>query len=350
VQVFINNTLVITAPTDPALTGGKVGYKTVGSTVDVSYYQVDVGGDTSSAQSSTGQAKFGQTIGNSVYSLALHEYFWGKIVELFDGYEAVEGYMYNEPQNIRQETSPGVFLNPTALETTPSNYKYTAGSTLANTSTVTMFQQAGLNKIRAMGSDKWFGWTSDNWGGIQNIVNGSTGAVKWGAGFDLPFIDPLDRTFLDFHYYPDDYTVRNFAHSGTYGSIDGQAPFPHTNAQIGQHLESVYARLRAINDTRIASGKMPVPLTLSETGTPNNATWWPVLEYMLARTNAYGFGWFYFGIGEFFGNNQANIACDPMQRTNVTITDSNGNPQQVEVKALTFSEKRHEIVAKYLKD
>ena len=319
VVVGVNGTTnAITAPHDPLLNRGKVGYKTSGVNADINSFSLNIAGDTTSAGNGGDFVAWGNTGAGFTYDTTFHELVYTNLFKEFDNLPAVVGYMYNEPHDL-------------AVPTTPSNYLTTA--------TATVFQQAALNKLRQLGSEKWFGWTTDNWGGVQNVAVSTSSPVRWGASFNLPWNDPLEKTFLDFHYYPDNYTSSIFVNSGTYGSLDGATPFPYTNAQITTQIGSVLSRLKTINDARILNNKLPVPFCLSETGIPNTAPWLGVLDFILDLLTSYNAGFMYFGIGEFFGNDYNNIAADPNVYSNINGT---------KVINLINYQARHAVVNKYL--
>ena len=319
VIVSVNGTAnAIVAPHDPLLNRGKVGYKTSGVNADINSFSLNIAGDTTSAGDGGDFVAWGNTGAGFTYDTTFHETIYTNLHTEFDKLPAVIGYMYNEPHDL-------------AIPTTPSNYQTTA--------TATVFQQAALNKLRQLGSEKWFGWTTDNWGGVQNVAVSTSSPVRWGPSFNLPWIDALEKTFLDFHYYPDNYTNSIFINSGTYGSLDGANPFPYTSSQITTQIGSVLARLKIINDIRILANKLPVPFCLSETGIPNTAPWLATLDFILNLLTSYGAGFMYFGIGEFFGNDENNIAADPNIYTIINGT---------KVLNLINYQDRHAVVNKYL--
>jgi Cellulase (glycosyl hydrolase family 5)/Concanavalin A-like lectin/glucanases superfamily len=263
---------------------------------------------------SDGKVAWGKTNGSSTYSLALHQDFYEKIFNEFDSITSLEGYMYNEPHDL-------------SVPTNPSNYKTTA--------TCTIFQQAAINKLRSLGSTKWFGWTSDDWGGLQNII-----ASKWGANFDFPWSDPLQKTFLDLHFYHDLYT-NGPSHSGTFGGDINDGPHrPQTRDEVLADFGSVIARVNEINKNRMLNGLSPVPLNISEIGSPysNTSTAIQGSDYMktfddiLAIFQANNIGFFYFAIGEWTGNNPKGLFAD--------VKDLNNN--------FTVYDVRHKTIDKYL--
>lgn len=323
IQVSYDNAVVITGAVDPLLVTGKVGFLAAQAQVNVktygftSYNALGVA-DTTSLRDNSGNIFWGLSKGTTTYNVAAHEFFYTNIVNEFDSLSGLTGYMYNEPHDL-------------AVPTTPANYLSTA--------TATIFQQAALNKIRQLGSTKWFGWTSDNYGGAQNIASSTTSIARWGNNFNIPWNDPLNRTFLDFHYYPDKYATNTYGNSGTYGSIDGQTAIPYTNTEIDASLDPLLKSWKSINEARSTQKKDPVPMCISEMGIPESPTWFPVLDYILSKLTDYRVGYMYFGIGEFFGNTPTNIAADWTE-----ITTVNG----VQVKSLTKWQERHNVVDKYL--
>jgi Cellulase (glycosyl hydrolase family 5)/Concanavalin A-like lectin/glucanases superfamily len=262
-----------------------------------------------------GKVAWGKTVGSSTYSVDLHKHFYQKIFTEFDSFASLEGYMYNEPRDL-------------LVDTNPSNYK--------TTSTCRVFQQAALDKLRALGSTKWYGWTTDNWGGIHNIV-----PYKWGANFDLPWADPLDKTFLDLHYYHDFYPNSDASHSGGFGA-DASAGIhrPYTRDEAIATINPVIIRLNQINEIRKSNGLTPVPMNISEFGTPyvntSNAIvgsdYMKTFEDVLAIFRANNVGFFYFTIGDWATNNPQGLFA--------SIKDTNGD--------LTVYDIRHETVDKYL--
>jgi Cellulase (glycosyl hydrolase family 5)/Concanavalin A-like lectin/glucanases superfamily len=262
-----------------------------------------------------GKIAWGKTVGSSTYSVDLHKDFYQKIFTEFDSFASLEGYMYNEPRDL-------------LVDTNPSNYK--------TTSTCRVFQQAALDKLRALGSTKWYGWTTDNWGGIHNIV-----PYKWGANFDLPWSDPLEKTFLDLHYYHDFYPNSGASHSGGFGA-DASAGVhrPFTRDEAIATINPVIIRLNQINETRKGNGFTPVPMNISEFGTPYTNTsnaiagsdYMKTFEDVLAIFRANNVGFFYFAIGDWAPNNPQGLFA--------SIKDTNGD--------LTVYDIRHETVDKYL--
>jgi Cellulase (glycosyl hydrolase family 5) len=314
--VTIYNQPVATAPIDSKFTQGQWGYKTQGVNADIVSYLYTIYGTTAAqGYASASTVYWGKTVGSRSYDVLLHEFFYQEMFKAFDGLAGMVGYMYNEPHDL---------LTPT----TPANYKTTA--------TATIYQQVALNKLRQLGSDKWFGWTSDNYGGIQNIIASGTGPAVWGQNFDVPFFDPIDKTFFDFHYYPDFYSASIYSGSGTYGSIAGSGPvIPYTATQITASIEPVLQRVDVINAARKVLKKPKVPLMLSEIGIPENATWWPALTTICQLLKKYNCPFMYFGIGEFFPNDVNNISADP----NVYIY-----PNGVKQLSLTLNQERHRII------
>lgn len=297
-------------------TQGQWGYGTRGTTANIVSYLYTIYGTTAAqGYASASEVYWGKTIGSRNYNVLLHEWLYSEMFACFDYLSGFVGYMYNEPHDL---------LTPT----TPANYKTTA--------TATIFQQVALNKLRQLGSNKWFGWTTDNYGGIQNVIASGTGPAVWGANFDLPFSDPLNKTFLDFHYYPDFYSTSIYSGSGTYGSNAGSGPvIPYTAAQITAAIEPVLQRVAAINATRKLTKLPKVPLMLSETGIPESSTWWPALTTICQLLKKYNCPFQYFGIGEFFPNDVNNISADPNVYT---------FPNGTRTLSLTLNQERHRII------
>lgn len=305
---------------DPLLKNGQIGYRCQESIINIVSYQLTIGNDSNSSEASTGIIKFDETKGLSSYNQKFHEYLYQSLHDEFDSYRSLEGYMYNEPHDM-------------IVETTPLNYK--------TTSTISKFQQYALNKLRNLGSTKWFGWSSDNWAGAQNITVSTTGPIKWGPNFDFPWSDPLNRTFFDLHFYHDYYPNSIFSNSGTWGALQNSGQHrPYTEAEIYTQLNLLISRVTEINKQREITGLDPVPLNISEVGTPINAAnnvlpnsdYLGRFEYILKLLQANQVGFMYFAIGPTAGNSTTGLFAD--------MTDSNGE--------LTITDIRHEIFSKYL--
>jgi Cellulase (glycosyl hydrolase family 5) len=317
--VTVYNSPVATSTINAKFKEGQWGFGTQGTIMNVISYNYNIYGTTAvQGRDSAAEVAWGKTVGSRTYDVALHEWFYTQMFNLFDNMENFIGYMYNEPAQL-------------AVKTTPSNYKTTA--------TCTVFQQKALTKLRELGSNKWFGWTVDEYGGIQNVIAGVTNTPAYGPNFDIPFIDPLDKTFFDFHYYPDFYPNSIYSGSGTYGIIAGSGAYqPYTGTEIINAIEPVLQRVEAINATRLAINQAKVPLMLSETGIPESVTWFPSLFVILGLLRSYNCPFMYFGIGEFLGNNVLSIMADPNQ-----YQYFNG----VETLSLTIKQQRHNIVNSY---
>jgi Cellulase (glycosyl hydrolase family 5)/Concanavalin A-like lectin/glucanases superfamily len=253
-----------------------------------------------------GKIAWGKTNGSSTYSVDLHKDFYQKIFTEFDHIGSLEGYMYNEPHDL-------------LVDTNPSNYK--------TTSTCRVFQQAALDKLRALGSTKWFGWTTDNWGGIHNII-----PYKWGANFDFPWSDTAEKTFLDLHYYHDFYPNSPFSsHSGGFGS-DASAGIhrPFTRDEAIAEINPVIIRWNQINETRKNNGLPPIPMNISEFGSPyvntSNAIagsdYMKTFDEVLEIFRANNVGFFYFAVGDWVPNNpQYLFASQKDANLDLTVYD-----------------------------
>jgi Cellulase (glycosyl hydrolase family 5)/Concanavalin A-like lectin/glucanases superfamily len=256
-----------------------------------------------------GLVAMGKSKNSSIYDTKLHEYFYQKLFDEFDEIGCIEGYMYNAPHDL-------------AVETTPSNYK--------TLSTATIFQQTALTKLRKIGSTKWFGWTSDNFAKIESIID------RWGTGFDFPWTDPAEKTFLDLHYYHDFYPNlpnSTYVGSGTWGTSPGSGTNrPRTRPEVIDGITKVIARVVDLNNTRVSNGKAPVPLCLSEVGSPSSTDYMKTFDEILSILEANNVGFFYNAIGATATNNPATAMAD--------IKDTNAG--------LTVYDIRHETVDKYL--
>ena len=326
ITVAIDNTLSLTAPVDPDLTYGKNGFFAAQAQINVIDYQLTCIDSSYTPESSVLQTQsvelaWGKTQGTLTYTPAIHKFFYTLIDKTFGKYAGIVGYDYNEPRDL-------------AVGTNSSNY--------LTTSTCTIFQQAALDALRKLGCKKWFGWTSDDWGNAHNITsnitNGPVGG-RWGPNFDLPFNDPLQRTFLTFHYYTDKYAVGTYNNSGTFGVIDNQTPIPYTNSEIDTQLDPLFKRWKQINIDRKANKKYPVPLFIGEIGSPESIVWNDTLDYTLEKFIKNGVGFAYFGIGKFLGNNPLSIMADFTEITNLG---------GFEIESLTKWQNRHIVVDKHL--
>ena len=319
--------VTLTGSIDNDLLYGRAGYFAAEAQMNVVTYQLTCFDSSNVAESNllqnnSAEIAWGKTVGSTTHSTAVHQFFYEQIFKEFDHLEGIIAYDYNEPHDLEEQT-------------TTANYLTTA--------TATVFQQVALNKIRELGSKKWFGWTSDDWSGAQNITQKYTNGIdpngRWGANFDLPFKDPLQRTFLTFHFYADKYATPTFNNSGTFGAIDGQTPIPYTKAEIDDQLDKLILRWKKINIARKATNEYPIPLYIGESGSPESSQWNETLDYILEKLTKAGAGYSYFGIGRFLGNNPNNIAADFSE-----ITQINGK----DVVALTKIQDRHKVVDKYL--
>jgi hypothetical protein len=392
ILVYYNGVKIFDFPHNSALRRGKVGYYTQGVNAEVYNYELLVGTDNVKGFQGVGEVFWGfdnevkDPINNSVlfpktfaYSVDFHSFVYELLFNKFDSYNCIIGYMYNEPHDLK-------------IPTTPQNYNLATGDSLL--STATLMQRTALSTLRTLGSKKWFGWTTDNWGGMQNleagveIVNGvnqgGSNDKRWGPGFNIPWVDPIDKTFLDLHFYPDNYLSSIYLNSGTFGSLDGAQPIPFTKKRIERQTRPALDRLRVINTARIAQNKLPIPFCLSETGVPNDyifnpyntndkfepqngdwtsvtdyKLWSEVLDYIFKICVSYNGGFMYFSVGKYIGNQDRDIHADittpkaiktPTSKFDVDtlgeLIDIN-NPS-LGRKPPKVNQTRHKVVARYL--
>lgn len=235
---------------DPALTHGSVAVFANGVSANIDNVIVNVAGDTTSANTGSGN----YTIGSANLPNSAFANLWTLLSTAFRANNGVIAYdIMNEPHDMGTPTSP-------------SNY---------TTSSWTLAGQAAINAIRANGDNKYIIAELDNWAGGQSLTSsyGSSPTPWW--------TDPAKKLIYSFHYYFDS------DHSGSYSDAYSNTFF----TRIDTDLSALFAWAQA-NKITLHCGEYGVPNT--------DDRWLDILEKFLTLCDRYGVWTNHWAAGDFY--------------------------------------------------
>jgi len=182
ISLKIDGTLVATVAIPAGFTKGYVAAFSNGVQGRITNMTLNVNGDTTSAIAGTGEF----LVGSAQVPFTAFADLWTKIATAYK----------DEPTVLMYDTMNE--WHDMSVETSPANYLTTATTTLAN--------QAAIDAIRAVDTNKWIAIESTRWTGIQSFTN------MYGANPQIWWTDPSNKTLVSWHYYQDS------DHSGSYST------------------------------------------------------------------------------------------------------------------------------------
>lgn len=242
VTVTVDGTQICQFPTDSAITGGKVSIQQGYMKSHIDNVTLNVAGNTTGGNSS-GVYKMGTT---QLPHSALAD-LWTKLSTLYKDEPAVWAYdVMNEPFGL-------------AVPLSPTTYKTTA--------TVTAMNQAAMDAIRAVDTQKWILIEGDGFAGLQSFTS------QYGTNPDPWWNDPSGKTMVSFHYY------FNSDHSGAYTDSWSQALRDRLPTDVLPAFQWAKAK-----NVPVFMGEYGVPNTTDTSGT----NWRADLDTFLTWMDQYG--------------------------------------------------------------